>query len=167
MEEIYFKKINELRKNLKKLQKALKVKLTLSGRKLTIEGESLDEYEAVRVLDAMNFGFSAQKSLQLIESDMDFRIVHIKDFTRKKNFEEIKSRLIGSKGQTKRIIEDISGCDIIIKDYTIGILGPSESIEAAVTATSNIIKGSKQTNMYKYLVRIKKERKEEGLGLKE
>lgn len=102
MEEIYFKKINELRKNLKKLQKALKVKLTLSGRKLTIEGESLDEYEAVRVLDAMNFGFSAQKSLQLIESDMDFRIVHIKDFTRKKNFEEIKSRLIGSKGQTKK-----------------------------------------------------------------
>ncbi|MAG27103.1 hypothetical protein CMI47_16320 [Candidatus Pacearchaeota archaeon] len=160
METIYLERTTELRKNLKSLQKELKVRIALRGKQAIISGDSLDEYEASIILDAIGFGFSAQKALQLKDPDITFKKVHIKDFTRRKNLKEVIARVIGSKGQTKRVLEDISDCDIIIREHDIGIIGDAEGIESTTTAITNIIKGTKQSNAYHYLEKMNRAKKQ-------
>jgi len=55
MEEIHVSKTGEFVKNKKKLEKELNVKISVNGRKILIEGESVDEYEARLVLNAIDF----------------------------------------------------------------------------------------------------------------
>jgi len=167
METIYFEKISELRRTKSKLEKDLNVKITLTGKRVSIKGPALEEYEALQVLEAMNFGFSAEKALEIKEPDIAFRVIHIRDFTRRKNLKDVKARIIGKQGKTKKTIEGITSSYIIIKENRVGVIGSTESIEAAITGITNVIKGSKQSNVYRYLEKINRGRKEEGLGLKD
>lgn len=155
-------KVLELRKNKKSLEGKLKVKISLTGKKATIEGEALDEYVATRVLDAMSFGFSADTALLLIEDDFSLEILSVRDFTRRKNLEVVKGRLIGTHGKTKNTLEEISGCNIILKDNEVGIIGPSETIGEAITGVTNLIRGTKQGNVYRYLERQNREKRKRG-----
>src|SRR3989338_2312506 len=101
MQTIYFKKLNELRKNKSQLEKKLNTKITLKGRQVTLTSKNpLEEYEASIIFDAMNFGFSAKKALLIKEQEMLFRIINIKHFTRKRNLNEVRARIIGTKGKT-------------------------------------------------------------------
>ncbi len=159
METIYFEKISELKKNKKELEKKLNIVITIKGKTATIQGSPFNEYEASLILDAISLGFSAKKALQLADEQFIFRKLPVKNFTKRKNLHEVRARIIGKQGKTKRTIEEISGCNIIIKDNTIGLIGPSESIETATTALTNLIRGSKQANVYRYLERMNAERK--------
>lgn len=152
MQTLYFQKTSELRKNSKLLEKKLNIELSIKGGKVTMHSENpIDEYEAFIVLDAINFGFSAKKALLIKEQEMQFRIINIKNFTKKKNLKQVRARVIGTKGKTKKTIEHITNCHLVIKDNEIGLIGETESIEELITALTNLIKGSKQSNTYRYL----------------
>lgn len=160
MESFYFEKINNLKKEKSALEQKLKVKIAILGKKVTIEGSPINEYGASIIIEAMQFGFSAKKAMALLNDDIIFRKIPIKDFTRRKNLKEVRGRVIGKEGKTKNTIEEISGCDIIINDNnTIGIIGEARKIEEATTALQNLIKGSKQANVYRFLERMNKEKK--------
>ena len=158
-EEIYCERLTELKREKNFLEKNLKVKITIKRKKIIIKGEPLDEYEALMVLDAINLGFSARKSCSLKDEDMIFERLNIKDHTRRKNLEIVRGRLIGTHGKTKETIEKICNCEIKIKGNIVGIIAPAESIEYITTAITNLIRGTKQTNIYKYLERINTQRK--------
>jgi len=167
METIIFLKTAELRKNKTELEKKLKVKIIIRGKQIAFESEnSLEEYEARIVLEAMALGFSAKKALLLKEPEMIFRRINIKDFTRKKNLKEVRARIIGRKGRTLQIIRNVSNCHIILEKNEIGIIGDAESIELTLTAITNLIRGTKQSNVYHYLEKSNKTKKEQSLGLK-
>ncbi len=157
METIYIKNISQVTKNQAELEQKLKVKLTFNGKNVSFEGEALDEFTAHKVLEALAFGFSAKKSLSLINEEFMFKKVHIKDFTRR-NLKSIKSRIIGTRGKTKKTISEISSCDIIVKESDVGFIGESETVLDVEQAIINLIKGSKQSNMYSYLQRRNRER---------
>ena len=89
-----------------------------------------------------------------------FRIIRIKQITRKANLEPVRSRLIGTYGKTKHAIEAIADCKIVIRDNSVGIIGAAEEIEEATTAINNLIRGSKQANVYKFLEKMNRARKE-------
>ena len=159
MEVFFIPNIREVKKEKKFLERKLKIKINILGRKVTIQGDPLDEYEASLAFDAMSIGFSASTAAELKNENMIFEKLNIKDFSRKKNLEVIRGRLIGTHGKTKKTIEQIAGAKIKIKDNIIGIIAPAESIDSITTAITNIIRGSKQTNMYKYLERINTSKK--------
>ncbi len=154
METLFLDRVGEIKKELNFLEKTLKVKLKINGKKIEIEGSPLEEYEAIIILKAISFGFSAKKSILLKDEQFSFQIIGIKDFTKRKNLAEVRARLIGKKGQTKKTIEEISGCHIVIRDNEVGIIGYAEDMQYATTAMQNLIKGAKQANVYKYLERI-------------
>ena len=158
MEILFCENLVELKKKRKFLEKKLNVKLNIKGKQITIEGSSLDEYEASLVIDAISLGFPATTALLLKEDDMVFEKFQIRDFTKRKSLKVIRGRIIGTHGKTKKTIEQIADCKIKIKRNTIGIIGPAESIEYARTGITNIIHGSKQTNVYKYLERINRQK---------
>ncbi|HIG51974.1 TPA: hypothetical protein EYQ19_00925 [Candidatus Pacearchaeota archaeon] len=159
MEIIHFEKIKELRRERKFLEEKLKIKIKINGRDVSFNGEAINEFETSMILEAINLGFSARKAIQIMDEEILFRKINIKDFTKRKNLEIIRARLIGTRGRTKKTIESISGCNIIINENEVGLICHSEKMEYAITAISNIIKGSKVTNTYKYLEKTNKKGK--------
>ena len=169
METLIFDKLpSALRREQSTLERQLKVKLVIVGRKVVIEGEAVDEYIALGVLEALAMGFTLKQALSLKDEEKIFLKIHIRDFTRRKNLKDVRSRLIGREGKTRRTIEEISDCDVVIGESKVGIIGSAASVESATQATINIIKGSKQANAYRYLERINSEKKKlpDDLGLK-
>ncbi len=159
METYHLEKIAELKREKDTIERELGIKIKIEGRKVTIEGPSLNEYTADLVIQAIQFGFSAKTALLLKHDNISFRTLNIKDYTRRKNLREVLGRLIGTRGQTKKTIEDISRCKMMIKEKEVAVIGDSEQIEYAVTAISNLVKGSKQSNVYKYLEKINTNKK--------
>lgn len=159
METIYFEKINSLKREKQEIEKKLNVVITIQGKKASVEGPPLQEYEAFIILEAISFGFSVKKALSLQDEQLMFRKLPIKNFTKRKNLYEVRSRLIGTEGKTKKTIEAISNCSLVIKDSAIGIIGSAENIDEATTALTNLIRGSKQANIYRYLERMNAEKK--------
>jgi ribosomal RNA assembly protein len=169
MNTIYFPKLQELKMHQEELEEKLNVSLSIKGKQVTYEGEAVDEYEAELVLQAMAFGFSYKKAIQLLETDMAYKVIGMKQFTKRKDMEEVRSRVIGKEGKTKRIIEHITDCDIIINGNDIGIIGPSLQVEAAIVGLGNLIRGTKEANTYAYLERHNTDtkRNRSDLGLRE
>ena len=168
MEKLYFEKTAELKKHLKELEEKLEVKLSLINKHLFIEGDSFHKYEAYVILEALQFGFSAQTSLTLLQENRSFKKIPIKSFTRRKKLSDVRARIIGTKGKTKNTLEKISGCKLIINENNIGIIGPSVQVESVTSALASLIRGAKHSNVYYFLEQMNTQRKKtiDDLGLK-
>ena len=160
METLYLNKTAELKRTKSNLEKEFDVKINIQGKKVTIDGKAINEFEATQVIEAIDFGFSTENALLLKDPNNAFRKIHIKEFT-KRPLEDIQGRLIGKRGKTRKTLEQLSDTYIIINNGEVGIIGNIESIETAITAITNIIRGSKQTNAYKYLERVNRSKKED------
>lgn len=162
MEFIQIKNIKEIKKVKEELEKKLDIKINLKRKVAEIEGPPLNEYEAGIILDAVSFGFSAKKAILLLDSDITFRKINIKDFTRRKNLYDVRARIIGKEGKIKRTIEELSDCELVLHENTLGIIGSAEGIETATTALTSIIKGAKAANVYGYLEKVNRIRRKRG-----
>src|SRR3989344_8473704 len=151
--------LKEIIRNKEMLEEKLNGKIKLKNKTLSIETNPFNEYEAQRVFDAINLGFSVEKALKVLDEETDFIKINIKDYSNTKNLAVVRSRLIGTNGKTKKTIEEITKCDIVIHENQVGIIGPAEIAESALVAVTNIIKGTKQANAYKYLEKINTQRK--------
>lgn len=170
METMYLPKARDVRENLKLLEEKLKLNIKLAKHKLTFEGEAVDELAAVKVFEAIQFGFTVRQAIQLIDPDILFVKLKMRQFTRRKDMHDVRGRVIGREGKTKRTVESISDCEVTINGNEVGIIGLVDNIEAATTGIKNIVKGSKQSNVYNFMERMNTERKKykhEDLGLKE
>ena len=78
----------------------------------------------------------------------------------------IKARIIGKKGKTLKLLCKLSECHITLHNNTVSIICKSEKIKETITAIKNLIKGSKQGNVYSFLERQRKKHEPEDLGLK-
>lgn len=159
METIFCDKARKILREKELLEKRLGVTIIVKGKQVTISGAPLEEYEAAIVFEAINFGYDVKTALLLKEEDVVFHRIPIKNFTRRKNLEEIRARLIGTHGRTKKTLEQLSDCKIIIKDTEVGVLCSSEEVEAVMTSITSLIRGTKQANAYKYLERINTQRR--------
>lgn len=159
METFFCRRAGEIEREKEKLEKKLKIKIRIQGKKVTFEGPALEEYEANMVFEAFNFGFPLDSALMLKDEDMTFKRLNIKDFTRRVDLETVKSRLIGTQGRTRRTLENIADCHIRIQDNEVGIIGSAAEVEYTITAITNLIRGSKQANVYRFLERINTQKK--------
>ena len=169
MEKIYCESINKIKQNEGKIEKALNVKISISGKTVNVEGDSLDEYVASQVLEALDLGFTTYEALMLAEEDCILEKINIKDLTKRHDLPRIRARIIGTKGKTKEIIENLSNCAVCLKDNCVGIIGRTDDIKKAIQAITSIILGSKQSKVYSYLERERAKDKiklSEDLGLK-
>ncbi len=143
--------ISKILKNKRKLERELKVKITIKGEEVSAEGSPEDEYIAERVIEAINFDFPVQVALLIKEEDFLFEILDIKKYTRRKDFEAVRARIIGKEGKTLKTLNTLTGCYFELKDNAVGIIGEPESIKNAQDAIIFLIQGSKQANVYSYL----------------
>ena len=169
MEKIYCESINKIKQNKSKIEKALNVKIFISGKNVSVDGDSLDEYVASQVVEALDLGFTTDEALLLAEENFILEKINIKDLTKRHDLPRIRARIIGTKGKTKEIIENLSNCAICLKDNCVGTIGKTDDIKKAIKAITSIIHGSKQARVYAYLERERAKEKiklSEDLGLK-
>lgn len=151
MIKIYSEKLPRILKNKKRLEENLNVKISSKGMEVSAEGIPEDEYVAEKVIDALNMGFPFKEAILLKDEDFVLEIMSIKDYTKRKDLERIRARIIGKQGKTKKTLSQLTKCFFQVKDNEVGIIGSPEYIENAHEAVISIIKGSKQSNVYKYL----------------
>tara|TARA_Y100000310_G_C20309785_1_gene635692 strand:+ start:109 stop:594 length:486 start_codon:yes stop_codon:yes gene_type:complete len=161
MKTLHIKSARKILQNKKELEDKLKVKISVKGVNTTIEGKEIDEYFASRVLESMEYPFLVEDSLLLKDEDYLFEVIDIKDHTKRTDLGVIKGRIIGQKGKTLKVLSDLTGCEVVVKDNHIAIIGPSENIEHAQQAIISLIKGSKQGNVYSTLERVNKRKRRE------
>jgi ribosomal RNA assembly protein len=167
METIYVENPRKIRQNKEAIEKKTEIKITQKGRQLELEGEPFEEYQARIIIEAIDFGFSLKEALRLTDESILFRKIPIKQFTKRKDLEEVRGRVIGTEGKTKRTVEEVSGSAVVLHNNMVGIIGPAEGIEEATTAVTNLIKGSKQANVYRFLERMNTSKRDKpDLGLK-
>jgi KH domain-containing protein len=153
MKQITFDRIKEIKKERKKLEKTLGVRITTNEKNVIIDGSGDKEYIAEKVLDAIDFGFSVDNALLIRKEDAIFEILDIKNYTRKKDLYRIRARIIGTKGKTIKTLSQLTNCHLEVKENRIGVIGSPELIKNAQNALILIIQGSKQANVYAFLER--------------
>ncbi len=151
MKKIISDKLPRILKNKKRLEEKLNIKITNRGKEVSITGKPVNEHVATLVIDALNFGFDFSVAILIKEEDFLFEKINIKDYTKRHDLETMHARIIGTKGRTKKTLQQLTGCFFELKDNEVGIIGYAEYIENAENAVVSIIKGSKQSNVYSFL----------------
>ncbi len=144
---------SDIIKNKAKVERALNIKIEIKDKEITINGSPEDEYVAEKVIDALSFGFPFSVAISIKDEDMLFERINIKDYTKRKDMETIKARIIGKGGKTLRTLSQLTECrfELKAKDNDVGIIGSAECIKNAQDAIISIIQGSKQANVYSFL----------------
>lgn len=155
MKQIFSEKLPRILKNKKRLEKILNVKITNKARDVFIQGESEDEYFAEKVIDALNFGFPFSVAILIKKEDLIFEIINIKDYTKRKDLNRIRARIIGKNGKTLQILNQLTDCNFELKDNEVGIIGHPEEIKKGQESIISLIRGAKQSNVYRFAKRKK------------
>ena len=166
MQEIYSEELAKILKNKNKLESELNVNITNKGKNIFVDGEAPNEFTALQIIEAINVGFSVENALLLKDEENMLQILHIKDITKRHDLDEVRARIIGTKGKTLKTLLNLTDCHFSLHDNNVGIIGHSDNMEDAVQAIESIVHGSKQSNVYARLEKQKKRKRIQGkLGL--
>lgn len=134
------------------IQKLTDCNLEIKDNLATIEGEPLDEMDAVNVVKAVGRGFNPEKALKLVEKNVMLHLMDINKFADTENARErLKGRVIGRDGETRRHLEKEANVDISVYGKTIGIVGKAQNIEIVTEAIRMLLQGSSHATAYDYL----------------
>ncbi|NJE12108.1 KH domain-containing protein [Thermococcus sp. LS2] len=127
--------------------------------------DPLAVWKARDVVMAIGRGFSPERAFRLFNDGEVLEIINLSDIiigNEKNALPRIRGRIIGRKGRTREIIEEMSGADISVYGKTVAIIGNPIQVEIAKTAIEKLAKGSPHGTVYKYLERRKKDLELEG-----
>ena len=141
------------------IEKKTGVKLDVDSEtgEVTIDNEKAEyPVNALKVMDivkAIGRGFSPERAFRLFSEDVYLRGFDIRDYTGKnpKHVRRLRARLIGSKGKTRRLIEELTDTEISIQGNTIYIIGSLEELGIAENAVDMILSGSMHATVYSFL----------------
>lgn len=119
--------------------------------------DGLSIYTAKQIILAIGRGFNPEIALLLLKTDYLFEVINLKDYARSKNDSgRLKGRVIGTKGKTREIIEEMTKCYVSVYGKTISIIGEADHIASARKAVEILLKGSTHSTVYKFLERERK-----------
>ena len=148
----------------KEIEDSTKTKLTIDSKEgdVFISGEdALGLYAARELIKAISRGFNPEIATLLLKPDYVFEVVDVSEFVGKSKdaMLRLKGRVIGKEGKSRRLIEELTECNISVFGKTISIIGLPESAANARRAVESLLKGSTHANVYKWLERRRREMK--------
>ncbi|MEM2856507.1 MAG: KH domain-containing protein [Candidatus Nitrosocaldaceae archaeon] len=154
------------------IEKSCKVRLDIDGENGDIiirsnaSVEEMNPFKAVEVVTAIAKGFSPDRAKRLFDEDTILQVIDLKEYTKsRESLERIKGRIIGSKGKSRRLIEELSGADISIYGHYVAIIGKEEEIRIANNAVSMLLHGSEHKSVYNMLQDARRKMKEDKMRL--
>ncbi len=111
------------------------------------------------VVKAIGRGFNPEKALDILEEEVSFFLLDIRDWVGKNTnaVRRMRSRVIGRDGRTREIIEELTETHISVMGNTIGIIGTSFRLNLARRAIEMLLEGRKHATVYRYLEESREE----------
>ena len=108
------------------------------------EPDPIKRMKVPDVISAIGRGFSPQRAVQLLEDDFFLRMYDIREWVGRQpnQTRRMRSRLIGTNGRIRTLIEEHTGCEISIYGSTVAVIGDDESLALAAPAIEGILGGS-------------------------
>ncbi|MAG47775.1 RNA-processing protein [archaeon] len=146
----------------RQIEKATSTTLTINSKEGDVEilcGDGLKLLIAKNIVTAISRGFNPTIALQLTNEENCLEIVDIKDLTKNKtkgSIVRVRSRLIGSDGKARKLLEKLTNTSICVYGKTACIIGIYENAIIAKRAIINLILGSKHGNVYAFIEKEKR-----------
>ncbi len=120
----------------------------------------------VDVVTAIGRGFSAEKAVRLLEEEMYLSILDIRDYVGKKttHVARMRARVIGSKGRTRKLIEELTGAFVSVQGNTVAVIGDTLQLDVVTRALDMLLSGSEHSAVYKFLEGNRAKLKIDGMG---
>jgi ribosomal RNA assembly protein len=133
-------------------------------RSTSVEG---DPFRAGNVVEAIARGFSPPRALKLLDPEIGLEILDLRNYAGKSenNLERIKGRIIGLHGKSRRVIEELTKCDVSVYGKTVAIIGDPDRLRLAKDAIEKLASGSQHKSVYNMLQRERTKRKMERILL--
>jgi ribosomal RNA assembly protein len=144
------------------------VKIVVDGSsgdvKISYDSESVsdsDPFKASEVVTAIGRGFSPSKAMTLFDEGMGLTIIDLRQYSGKSDnaLKRIRSRLIGSEGKARKIIEQLSETQISIYGHTFAIIGQTNESRIAQDAVEKLASGGTHKAAYQMLQKYRTKQK--------
>lgn len=136
----------------KDIEKKGSVKLSIDSENGVVEvsgKEPLKLLQSVNAVKAIARGFSPEKALKLFEEDFLLDIIELSDITRsKKEAENLRGRIIGTRGKARTKIEEDTNSFISVYGKTVSIIAKAADIAIARKAVEMLLRGAAHSNVY-------------------
>jgi ribosomal RNA assembly protein len=148
MEQLYIPRkrarlIKDKREIIEKVARLCNCRISI-GPDDTIEiyGDAFSEFSAKNILYAFGRGFDIEIACKLNDADYYFASIDLEQLlSSEKRIKQLKSRIIGREGRSKKYIEGVSGARLSIYGDTVSFVGTVEEINEAETAVNTLIEG--------------------------
>ena len=88
----------------------------------------------------------------LLDESFGFELVSIKQFSRnEKDLLRIRSRIIGTNGKARKMLETLTETFISVYGKTVAIIGKAEKIDLAKRAIEKLLGGAPHGNVYQFI----------------
>lgn len=117
---------------------------------------SYDPIKAMKlpnVIKAIGRGMAPKAALRLFDEQHFFEMVDLRDYVGKRSNQQrrIRSRIIGSQGKIRKLIENLTDTEITIYKSTVVIIGEEDGLFAARQAIEMLAGGSEHGSVLSYL----------------
>ncbi len=154
------------------LEEEMGVRLSVDSKEgiVTVRADSAlrtDPFSATRVIEAIGRGFSPQRARRLLEEGTALEVIDLRNYAgRSVNaLERIRGRVIGEKGKSRRVIEELTGCHLSVYGRTVAIIGEAGEVQLASEAVKSLATGSLHKTVYNTLQKARTRRKMEKMLL--
>ena len=156
------------------IEKACGVSLDIDGEtgetRISHTSGSLEEanpFRASDIVTAIARGFSPERAFTLLNEDKILTLIDLREYSGKSEnaLTRIRSRLIGTDGKARRLIEQLSGTSISVYGHTVAVIGDSEKSKIAVEALTKLAAGGTHKAAYNMLEKYRSKQKMERMQL--
>ena len=115
---------------------------------------------------AVGRGFSPEKATMVLEDDWYLEVVDIREYVGKKpaHIARMRARVIGTKGKTRRLFEELTGVYMSVYGNTVALIGDTLQLDIARRALDMLLSGSEHSAVYRFLEGKRAEIKIDGMG---
>src|SRR3990167_8651753 len=131
------------------IQRKTKTKITAGEEEIIIDGESIGVLDAESVIKAIGRGFSPVHAELLMDEENTLVIIELPKG--EKTQKRLKSRLIGTRGKSRRNIERLTGTYISVYGKTVSVIGKYHNVDLAEQALKKVIAGIPHRSVYEFL----------------
>ena len=110
---------------------------------------------APNIVKAIGRGFSPEHALELLDGGTVLEVLDVRDFVGKKpnHVSRVRARLIGTRGKTRRIMEDLTETHISVFGNTVSVIGGSVQVSITMRAIEMLLEGAEHATVYRFLER--------------
>lgn len=125
-------------------------------------------FRAKEVALSIGRGFSPENAQRLLYDDEAvLTIIDLRDYVGKSesDIKRLSGRIIGAKGKTRKVIEELTETKVSVSGHTVSIIGAIEESSIASQAAVMFIKGRLHTSVYRFLHAKRRELKKKKIEL--